>query len=108
VVQPESSRTSFIKFLSVRLYIEENNTVSRMSSLLAASTPAEMVNADGPLVELIFDKGAVAECSVSMCDTAKVPDTNVSDYGTNCYKLISCTSVLVLIQQLITCTSVLL
>lgn len=57
--------------------------------LLAASTPAEIIIADGPLVELIFDRGAMVECSFSMCDTAKVPDTDVSGYGTNCYKLIA-------------------
>lgn len=61
-----------------------------------------MVNADDPSVELIFDKGAVAECSVSMCDTTKVPDTDVSGYSTNCYKLIACESVLVLITYLLT------
>jgi hypothetical protein len=51
------------------------------------------------LVELIFEKVPGTGCNFSMCDTADIPDTDVSGYGTSCCKLIACTSVLVLIHQ---------
>jgi hypothetical protein len=38
-----------------------------MPSLPSPSTPDEMIDASRPLVELIFDKDAVAEYTISVC-----------------------------------------
>jgi hypothetical protein len=59
-----------------------------MPSLLAPSTPDEMIDASRPLVELIFDKDAVAEYTLSVCDNwpsiMEVPKIDVMDYGKKC------------------------
>jgi hypothetical protein len=39
--------------LNVRLNAEEDNTISRMSSLLTASTSEEMIDAGRPMAEVI-------------------------------------------------------
>jgi hypothetical protein len=56
----------FLNFLHVKLN-EEGNTVSGMPSLPSPSTPDEMIDASRPLVELIFDKDAMAEHTISEC-----------------------------------------
>jgi hypothetical protein len=42
-----------MNFLKVRLNVEEDNTISKMSYLLA-SAPEEMIDTGRPLVELVF------------------------------------------------------
>jgi hypothetical protein len=48
----------FVNFLNI---IEEDNIISRMSSLLSASIPEEIIDTGHSLVELIFGKSVIAE-----------------------------------------------
>lgn len=43
------------------------NAISRMSSLLSASTPEEIIDAGHSLVELIFGKNVVAKYTLHVC-----------------------------------------
>jgi hypothetical protein len=92
--------SAFINFLNIRLSLEDDNTITKMSSLLTASSAETMIDAGRALVETLFGNDSVSEFASSVCDNwpavEEIPQIDTIDlgakYSVRLRRLVGCTS----------------